>query len=709
MRIKGKGLSLAVLFLLVLSLSALPAIAAEGGDEGAVLQARSLFDGDTIITEWNVKDFGAKGDGVTDDTAAFEEALASAAARGGGIVYAPPGSYLIREPLIVESGVTLYGQWNTPGKNYEGQTVILADLPSGDEALFTMATHSSLKGLNVYYPGQDETAPVPFGPVVRATSYGTSVQNMTLVNPYYGMELVPGTGSHAENIYLSPLSKGIYIGKNYEISNYVNLNFSGDYWAAYESIDRKAFADYVYQNCIPLHIGKVDDFFMYGIHIDEADYYNEVVFEKDDEIPVDPKLAYGNMAQLGGAEVNNSDPDYYIRLNNLDDIKGMTAYRHVFAPARSAAGDGVFDVRSYGAAGDGTTDDTQAFQSALAAAGEVNGTVFVPAGSYVIRQSLRVPSGVELKGEWESPSVESPSELLIYAGENQPDSAIIFLEPGAGVQGFKVRLPQFDRYTMTPHAWIVRAEGAGCWAEDLTFVNTYRGVDFGSAKCDDFLIKGIWGTSVDNTVRVGGGSENGRIEYIMSTFSNWWEDINRADTVIEEYTYQNTVGVKLGDVKNVAGFSLCAFGIKTSLRLEAENGQGPENLRLFRVVADLPNGFNHLEAAAGDNIAIIGFSSGGGRTGSRFIRIEDAFSGKLRIYGQVTWSGTGISTFPNHDVQIYNVNSEEVEILNFSFPFDGNGLPVWAIAAIAAGAAVLAAAAVTIPLLLRKKRRSSKD
>ena len=135
MRIKGKGLSLAVLFLLVLSLSALPAIAAEGGDEGAVLQARSLFDGDTIITEWNVKDFGAKGDGVTDDTAAFEEALASAAARGGGIVYAPPGSYLIREPLIVESGVTLYGQWNTPGKNYEGQTVILADLPSGDEAL----------------------------------------------------------------------------------------------------------------------------------------------------------------------------------------------------------------------------------------------------------------------------------------------------------------------------------------------------------------------------------------------------------------------------------------------------------------------------------------------------------------------------------------------------------------------------------------------
>jgi Ca2+-binding RTX toxin-like protein len=42
---------------------------------------------------FNVKDFGAKGDGVTDDTAAVQAALNAADAAGGGQVYAPAGIY----------------------------------------------------------------------------------------------------------------------------------------------------------------------------------------------------------------------------------------------------------------------------------------------------------------------------------------------------------------------------------------------------------------------------------------------------------------------------------------------------------------------------------------------------------------------------------------------------------------------------------------
>ena len=43
---------------------------------------------------------------------------------------------------------------------------------------------------------------------------------------------------------------------------------------------------------------------------------------------------------------------------------------------------GRFNVRAFGARGDGQTDDTKAFQSALDAAAKVSGTVFVPAGTY---------------------------------------------------------------------------------------------------------------------------------------------------------------------------------------------------------------------------------------------------------------------------------------------------------------------------------------
>ena len=52
--------------------------------------------------------YGAAGDGVTDDTAAIEKAMA-AAAPGGGQVLIGPGRYEISHPLVVPEGVSLVG------------------------------------------------------------------------------------------------------------------------------------------------------------------------------------------------------------------------------------------------------------------------------------------------------------------------------------------------------------------------------------------------------------------------------------------------------------------------------------------------------------------------------------------------------------------------------------------------------------------------
>jgi hypothetical protein len=58
----------------------------------------ALAQGPTAITAYNVRDYGAKGDGATEDQVAVQNAINAANAAGGGIVYFPPGTYLVRSP-----------------------------------------------------------------------------------------------------------------------------------------------------------------------------------------------------------------------------------------------------------------------------------------------------------------------------------------------------------------------------------------------------------------------------------------------------------------------------------------------------------------------------------------------------------------------------------------------------------------------------------
>jgi hypothetical protein len=53
--------------------------------------------------------YNAKGDGVTDDTNAFQQALNDAGNMGGGIVFAPQGNYLIASQLTLSDATVLKG------------------------------------------------------------------------------------------------------------------------------------------------------------------------------------------------------------------------------------------------------------------------------------------------------------------------------------------------------------------------------------------------------------------------------------------------------------------------------------------------------------------------------------------------------------------------------------------------------------------------
>src|SRR5438552_10740284 len=56
----------------------------------------------------DVRNFGARGDGVANDTAALQAAIDAAGAAGGGLVAVPSGVYMV-DPLALRTGVALVG------------------------------------------------------------------------------------------------------------------------------------------------------------------------------------------------------------------------------------------------------------------------------------------------------------------------------------------------------------------------------------------------------------------------------------------------------------------------------------------------------------------------------------------------------------------------------------------------------------------------
>lgn len=73
----------------------------------------ALFAGQIILAQrnpvFNVRDYGAAGDGTTDDQAAITSATASAMESGGGTVYFPQGAFAHSDILVFGSNITVKG------------------------------------------------------------------------------------------------------------------------------------------------------------------------------------------------------------------------------------------------------------------------------------------------------------------------------------------------------------------------------------------------------------------------------------------------------------------------------------------------------------------------------------------------------------------------------------------------------------------------
>ena len=188
-----------------------------------------------------VTDYGAKADGKSDDTAAFQKALDAAAKASGAIVYAPRGNYLFSGHLQVPSGVALKGVWESvpshvgirnaglPKPTDDGTTFLVTE-HRGNEAgpaFITLNHNSTLKGVVIYYPEQnpaEEPQPYPWAIALRGKN--PAVLAVEMLNPYNGIDATHNERHLIRDVQGQPLRRGILVDDIYDIGRIENVHFN---------------------------------------------------------------------------------------------------------------------------------------------------------------------------------------------------------------------------------------------------------------------------------------------------------------------------------------------------------------------------------------------------------------------------------------------------------------------------------------------------
>jgi hypothetical protein len=173
----------------------------------------------------SVKDFGAVGNGVDDDTSAIQAALTA-----GDTVYAPAGTYKITSGLVIPTGGRFVGDG-------VGQTIIAAAISSGIAisvgGAATSTSSSSVEKMSLTNVGGSTTGTVGVQ-VLDNTRYGVYVKNMQIGD---FSQLHFGTGLKVgKNCYNADLSHvevfgnvaSLYVDTGNNLASFTNCWFKSD-------------------------------------------------------------------------------------------------------------------------------------------------------------------------------------------------------------------------------------------------------------------------------------------------------------------------------------------------------------------------------------------------------------------------------------------------------------------------------------------------
>lgn len=640
----------------------------------------TLDDNEAVVADLVLSDEPYRADptGQEDITAILQRAMDDLAKAGGGVIYIPAGVYRFDGNLKMPGGISLRGDWKSPLEGGSGKGTILAVYAGrgqADGAPFILATggESAVRNLSFWYPEQTVNNVQPYPPTVSRAYRAILHYNLTFYNSYEGMSCIHAAGKpNHENIYGTFLKRGIFNDNNLEYGFIDRVYISPAIWADAPAdvitnapkTNRKALVDHCRKNTEGIFLGDADNVQLYDITVEDAKAgirYDETV------LPMARKgqAPYGLQMKINATRDVRRIDTYAGEFLNLDEIPQLRGKEYSWAPlGRPARADVFVNVRKapWNAAGDGKTDDTRAIQRALDQAGKQGGgIVYLPAGEYVVRTHLTIPSGVELRGgyDYAHRSDSLVTALFAYEGENAWDTeqfpAFISMEQESGLVGVVIFYPnQNDLYPSVEESppktypWTIRGLGENTYLRYVTIKRGWDLIDMASHDCSGFSMRGLWTAPLNRGMYIGGGTRGGRMEKIIQTMGafsypgkktpdvpNWTKELHKkwVWTTLSDYYLNNVKGTQFGDVRNVQGLGVICFHLKHHMMFLPQNGQGPENIEIFLAPSE-GTGSSTFNFESGDAIRIYGTACGGSP-----VATSDAFKGQVDMYGLFSWYG----------------------------------------------------------------------
>jgi glucan 1,3-beta-glucosidase len=406
----------------------------------------------------NVKDFGAKGDGSSDDTEAINSAITAGDNRCGlgcdsstntpALVYFPAGTYVVSKPLIQYYYTHMVGDVNEPptlkaAANFEGMAVIDANPYNGEANWFTNQNNffRQIRNFKIDLTG----LPMTTGTGIHwQVAQATSLQNIEFFmvedtseeNAQQGIFMENGSGGFMTDLIFHGGKYGAFFGSQQFTAR--NLQFNNCNTAIYQiwnwiwnyhglvvkgcgvGIDltsgesSQTVGSVIVQDATfsdtPVGIATLYDPGQTGTNgtliLDNVDFSSNVpaavqntgtqttILEGNQVVA---SFVQGRSYVGSTGEAVQATRDGVNKPDVLlgDDGKIFTRSKPQYADVPAS---NFISVKANGAVGDGKTDDTAAIQKTLDSL--TDGQIaFFPHGAYIITDTVTVPPNAKLVGE----------------------------------------------------------------------------------------------------------------------------------------------------------------------------------------------------------------------------------------------------------------------------------------------------------------------